>query len=1112
MRLPFAWGGVRLHAHGAAELRVRIAPTAEDEIALSATDPAGEPVLEVGSLKSRPLDPAQLGTTESRGEALMEVEWREVALDGGEPPGLAALGSASLPGIRHYEDLAALRAALEQGEAPPPAVLWRPPLEPGAESSDAAASAAAEAALGPVREWLAAEELGESRLVLLTEGGVAAAPQESPDPLAASLWGLLRSAQSEHPGRFGLIDVDSDEASWQALPGAATGAETQLALREGAALAPRLTPGGREDSALVPPAGPWRLDSERRGSLDALELLPNPPAEAPLGPTEVRVAVHAAGINFRDVLIALGLYPGEAPLGGEGAGIVVEVGEAVDDLAPGDRAMGFIANAFAPLAVAERRLLTRVPAAWSFEQAAAVPTVFLTARYGLFDVAALEPGERVLIHAGAGGVGMAAIQLAQGAGAEVFATASPAKWEALEAAGLDRDHIASSRELEFSDRFMRATGGEGVDVVLNSLAGEFVEASLELLRNGGRFAEMGKTDIRDPDEIAAAHPGVTYRAFDLTEAGNERMGEMLGETVARLEGGELRHSPVSTWDMGEAREAFRHLREGRNVGKVVLTVPQYTDPDRTVLITGGTGALGAQVARHLVARHGARHLVLTSRSGPRAEGAAELQAELEGLGAEVSVRACDVAERSQLAELLDSIPAEHPLGTVIHAAGALHDGTIDSLDAAALREVFAPKADAAQSLHELTADLDLEAFIVFSSVAGTLGAPGQANYAAANAFCDALAARRQAEGLPATAIAWGAWVQESGLTSGLEQADLARMRRSGIEPLSDAQGLELFDAAVAAGRPLAVALGLNRAGLRAQAAAGALAPILSGLVKAPPRRAGSGQLAAKLASLSTEEAEREVLDLLRGEVAVVLGYGAAEEVEPERAFKEIGFDSLASVELKNRLNAATGLRLSATAVFDYPNPTALAAHLLELAGAAGAAKQTTVRARASEEPIAIVGLACRYPGGVGSPAELWQLLSKGEDAIAQFPSDRGWDLERLYDPDPEHPGTSYAKEGGFIEDAALFDAEFFGISPREALAMDPQQRLLLEGAWEALEDAGIDPTSLRGTDTGVFAGAIPSPPTASTQAGRWRDTSAPAPPPASSRAASPTPSASRAPR
>ncbi len=663
------------------------------------------------------------------------------------------------------------------------------------------------------------------------------------------------------------------------------------------------------------------------------------------------------------------------------------------------------------------------------------------------------------------------MQLAQHAGAEVFATAHPDKWETLRGLGLDDDHIASSRDAGFADAFLAVSGGQGVDVVLNSLAQELVDASLGLLRRGGRFVEMGKTDIRDPEQVAASHPGVSYRAFDTSEAGAERIAAMLAEIVALFERGALRHAPISARDVRQGVEAFRLMSQGGHVGKIVLTIPAAPDPGSTALITGGTGTIGSHIARHLVERRGVRHLILASRSGLEADGAGELKAELEGLGAEVQVVACDVAEPDQLAELLAKVPEGQPLRTVIHAAGALDDGVVESLTPDRLDAVFRPKVDAAWSLHELTKDLDLAEFILFSSLAATLGSPGQGNYAAANGFLDGLAARRCAEGLPALALAWGLWEETSGMTAHLDEEEIARASRGPVAMSTD-QGLSLFERARASEAVHLVATPVDRGELRRQARAGSLPAILSGLVETGARAtAGRGSLARRLATAAEQERGALVLELVRSEAATVLGHAAAAEIDPERAFKEQGFDSLAAVELRNRLGTALGLRLPATLAFDRPSAVAMTAYLCEQIEGGG--QSAAVRPRpsaAAEEPLAIVGMSCRLPGGVRSPDTFWQLVAAGADGIVGFPTNRDWDLDRVYDPDPDRIGTSYAREGGFIADADEFDAEFFGIAPREALAMDPQQRLLLELAWEALEDAGIDPASLRGGQAGVFVG------------------------------------------
>ncbi|WP_236808513.1 type I polyketide synthase [Amycolatopsis albispora] len=509
------------------------------------------------------------------------------------------------------------------------------------------------------------------------------------------------------------------------------------------------------------------------------------------------------------------------------------------------------------------------------------------------------------------------------------------------------------------------------------------------------------------------------------------------------------------------------VREGRvlvpRLARVTAEATGPLDPAGTVLITGGTGVLGALVARHLVHRHGVRSLVLTSRRGH----APELHDELRAAGADVRIVACDAADRDALKSVLDDIP---DLTSVIHAAGVLTDSVITALDSEQLSQVLRPKVDAARHLHELTRDRDLAAFVLFSSVTATIGSPGQANYAAANAFLDGLAHHRHAHGLPATSLAWGLWAQTSGLTSAMSAGDRARMARTGIAPLPTDQGLALLDAALADDRPALLPAKLDLS-------SGALPPLFHGLrrparrrVEAQPETAASW--ARRMLALSPAERGRTIAELVRAQVAVVLGLDANATIEHTRAFKELGFDSLTAVELRNRLNTATGLRLPTTLVFDHPSPAALAGFLqAELGGNAPAATVEAARADAGE-PIAIVAMACRYPGGVRTPEDLWRLVETGADAIAEFPGDRGWDLDRLYHPDPEHGGTSYAKHGGFLYEAADFDAEFFGISPREATATDPQQRLLLETAWEAFERAGVTPDALRGSDTGVFAGVM----------------------------------------
>ncbi|HEY1616580.1 MAG TPA: SDR family NAD(P)-dependent oxidoreductase, partial [Streptosporangiaceae bacterium] len=497
--------------------------------------------------------------------------------------------------------------------------------------------------------------------------------------------------------------------------------------------------------------------------------------------------------------------------------------------------------------------------------------------------------------------------------------------------------------------------------------------------------------------------------------------------------------------------------------------PAGWDPEGTVLITGGTGTLAGLVARHLVSEHGMRRLMLASRRGPAAPGAGRLTEELTALGASVHVAACDVSDRAALAALLAGVPSAHPLTAVVHMAVVLDDGMVDSLTPARLEKVLAPKATAAAYLDELAGGADL---VLFSSAAGTLGNPGQASYAAANAVLDALARARRARGLRATSLGWGLWAPESGITAGLGGADLARMARAGISAMPAREALALLDRALASDEPVLLPMRADQATLN-RAMLGAR-PRRADAAAAADGRADPGQaLRRELAGLARIQRERVLLDLVRARAARVLGHSTAASVGPDSAFADLGFDSLIAIELRNQLAAATGLRLPATLAFDYPTPAATVSYLLaELGELAPAGPAKIVVPASGPEAIAIVGMGCRYPGGVVSPDGLWDLVSGGRDAVGEFPEDRGWDLAHMFHPDPDHPGTSYVREGGFLHDAAMFDAEFFGISPREALAMDPQQRLLLEVSWEALEHAGIAPDSMRGSATGVFAGVM----------------------------------------
>ncbi|GAA2961995.1 Acyl transferase domain-containing protein [Actinokineospora diospyrosa] len=865
--LPFAWTGVTLHATGATALRVRISPIGADTIAVTATDPHGAPVITIESLALRPL------TAVRDTESLYRIDWVPVA------------ANAPAEFAEHTHELA---------EPLPPHIVW----SPTATTPDEAALEA----LIIAQDWALDPRAADSRLVALTRHAVATGPGDHVDDLAgAAVDGLFRSAASENPGRFATVDLDDHPDSRGALPAALAAGEPRLAIRRGQVLAARLA---RVTAPALDPRPGTRLDVLGDRTIDNLAFVPDPERE--LGPNEVRVSMRAMGVNFRDVAITLGVVPDQQGMGTEGAGVVLAVGADVLDLEPGDRVFGVFTTCFATVATTDRRALARMRPQWSFAAAASVPTPFLTAYYGLVDLGGMAKGDTVLVHAAAGGVGMAAVQLARHFGAEPFGTAGPTKWTAT---GLADDHLASSRSLDFEPRLREATGGRGFDLVLNSLAGEYIDASLRLLAPGGRFIEMGKTDIR---------AGVAnYQAFDLIEAGPDRLGEILAEVLALFDRGALDLLPVTAWDLRHAPAAFRHIAGARHIGKNVLTLPTPINPDGTVLVTGGSGVLAGILARQLVDAHGVRDVLLVSRSG---NAPADMPEQARAV-------ACDVTDRAAVEALLDGLT----LTGVVHAAGVLDDGVLGSLTPDRLAAVLRPKVTAALLLDELTAHHDLAFFVLYSSASATLGTAGQANYAAANAVLDALAQRRRARGLPAQSLAWGLWEQASGMTGHLGQAHRARAGGT----ISAERGMALFDSALTLPDAHLVPIPLD---LKAIVD---VPPLLRGLVRpvaATRAKAGAAtplDLGDRLARLPEPEQRRTLVDLVRDNAAAVLGHADATAVGAQRAFKELGFDSLTGVELRNRLAGATDLRLPATLVFDHPTPVELADRLwTELLGGA----------------------------------------------------------------------------------------------------------------------------------------------------------------------------------
>ncbi|MEU8901840.1 polyketide synthase dehydratase domain-containing protein, partial [Nocardia sp. NPDC048505] len=616
LMLPFSWSGVRLQATGATRVRARIRTMAPGIVALHLADAAGMPIATVDSLvlQSIPSIHSTLERPVAATEGLYEVRW--------DPTGSTI--SSGGTGEIHLVDISAVAGSASlfeylrgSSKVTPDVVAVR--CETRVDGADTAAGNVAGRVhsmsadlLRVLQAWLIDERFSRSRLVVVTRAAVATDECSVADLAGAAVWGLVASAQSEHPGRIVLIDSDgycgaAEIAS--TLPAVPTDVR-QIVLRGNQILLPKLIAVDNAAlSASAPVSEPWLLGVTGKGTLDNVRLLPA--TQQQLGPGQVRIETRAIGLNFRDALIALDMYPDAGTrIGSEASGIVVEVGPGVTDYAPGDSVMGVFENHVGSASVTDHRLLARIPAGLTFAQAAAVPVAFATAYYGLFDLGQLSAQDSVLIHAATGGVGHAAVQLAKHCGAQIYATASLSKWGVLRSMGIDDEHLASSRTLDFEAKFRSTSSGQGVDVVLDALAGEFVDASMRLLPRGGRFIEMGKTDLRDPHSVASEYPGLEYRPFDLLDAGPDRIHRILTELVTLFDRGLLQPPPVTQWEATRASAALRHLSQARHIGKLVLTLPPPVSSG-VVLVTGGTSGLGALIAQHLAHTHHIPHLVLT---------------------------------------------------------------------------------------------------------------------------------------------------------------------------------------------------------------------------------------------------------------------------------------------------------------------------------------------------------------------------------------------------------------------------------------------------------------------------------------------------------------------
>jgi acyl transferase domain-containing protein/NAD(P)-dependent dehydrogenase (short-subunit alcohol dehydrogenase family)/dienelactone hydrolase len=799
------------------------------------------------------------------------------------------------------------------------------------------------------------------RLWLITSG---AQPVDQPThTIQAMLWGFARTIALEHPAlECTCIDLPPNETG---LPSGliedivAPEAEPQIAYRQDRRYVARLLRArsqGRRDLAL--PEGAFRLRAAEYGAFDQLALV----GFKRIAPADdqIEIEVRAAAVNFKDVLFCLGMLrefseragitvPSDQPLGFECAGRVTSVGAKVTDLAPGDEVFAMAPSAMASHVIVDRRLVHRKPARLSFEMAAALPTVFMTAIHSLKRLARIRPGDHVLVHACAGGVGQAALQVARRAGAVVYGTASPGKWRVLKAQGVA--HVMHSRNLDFADELMRVTAGRGVDIVINSLSGAFIEKSADVLAPGGRFVEIGKIGIWNAERMAAYRPDISYSAFDLGEidaTGGGLQAELLDDVSRRLEAGELEPLPVRVFPVTRAEAAFRHLAQAKNIGKVVLGVPASNEasvspvsPDRSYLVTGGLGALGRQIARRLVAE-GARHIVLASRS-PDTATAPALTDMVDG--ASIHVWSMDVADPLSVAAVIARIGRElPPLGGIFHAAGVLDDATILKQSWSQFQRVLAPKVAGAWNLHRATEGMNLSHFVLFSSIASITGSPGQANYAAANAYLDALANLRRAQGLPATCINWGPW-DTDGMAERTRHAHQARFNNFGLGRLSVADNLDVLSYLIGAELPATAVVDITWTRFLSNLPSPAAAVLYSRIdgAAATARSVEAGVLLKQLEATAPADRIPLLAEALRSQVATVIGLDSPDLIGFDQPLLKLGIDSLMAVELKNRVESGLRCTLKTTLLLDHPTLNRLAAYLV-----------TTVLGPGSTAPAAAV--------------------------------------------------------------------------------------------------------------------------------------------------------------
>ena len=917
-------------------------------------------------------------------------------------------------------------------------------------------------------------------LWFVTRGAQILERERAGELAGATLWGFGKAVALEAPHlQPRMLDLDPTEMA--PLPDLVNellypDPENHIAYRfERRQVARLVRVGAGPERLSLPEEADWVLAPDPGGVFEKPYVQPLP--APPLKPREVRVGVEASGLNFWDVFRSLGFIP-EGNLGREMCGHILDVGSDVSTVAVGDHVVGLGFGAFAAQMVTHEELVAPAPSGASVTALATVPSAFVSAALS-YEFSGLKAGDRVLIHAGAGGVGIAAIQMAQAAGAEVFATASAPKQAYLRSLGVEQ--IFDSRTTAFGKEILEVTDGAGVDVVLNSLTGEgFIDASLSCLKHGGRFVELARRDILSEDEMASARPDVAYAILELDVLKKTEpawVGRVLRDVMARVSAGELKPIVHSRWPLAEAGAALRFMRSARHLGKIVVTAPPLLNgrlrQDRTYLVTGGLGGIGCAVAEWL-ADKGAGTIVLNGRRDPDAAAEETINA-LRERGVTVQVELADVSDAPAVDRMLARMDRElPPLGGVIHSVGVLSDAALTNQNWESFEKVLWPKILGGWHLHCATVDRDLDFFILFSSRVGVMGNPGQANHAAANAFLDQLAGHRRALGLPAQAIAWGAW---SEIGEAAEQKERIERRRAALGGrwFTPQQGLKALENLVRQDATTSVVMSMDWS-VFAEAVADR-PPLLEDLLSATAEgktdaAAASGDLLSRLRQTPAGTHEELLVSFLQREVQAVLRLPSTPA--PTVGFFDLGMDSLMAVELRNRLNRAFSDEYTApnTVVFDHPDIAALARHLVEALGEIGstpapqAQPEPPPAVRPEDDGIAIVGMACRFPDAPNLSA-FWRLLEAGVNAVTDrrpdtdFPGDLARDIPTGY--------AAYCR-GAFVNEIDKFDAGFFRISPIEARNLDPRHRMLLETSWQALEDAGMDPDGLRGTRTGVYAG------------------------------------------